>query len=1295
MSLPQWTELSGTKLADIDERKNISIPLPLADTNGITVGVIAGKLPPGLRIENFAIQGVPFEVNRTTDYEFTIRATGSSGILDRTFVLTVNGEDAPVWLTPEGVLNIGAKPTGEYWVDLRNTVWGMFKTNGINDFVAQSVTVSEIRLGNDVGSNGDYNFATSEEQFYYKHAGRWRRMTRRQLQSSVGFDTEIFTGSTIPQANAVDFWFNTNTDLGGLDLKLRVYDESLEQWVPKTYFTGFTPPPTPANGTVWLQTYEDNLAYTAKVFNAGENTWQVLNIQYSNNAPANKTTAFFVLDSTIVDFQLQALDTDLSAGENLRYYIADDEGELPPGLRLTEDGRIVGIVEPLLALDKDLVPGYATNAYDSAPLDFSVVDDDGYDSYLYDTTFYEFATPTRRPKKLNRYYNFTVTVADDVSEIKRDFSIYLVGDDFLRADNTIMKSATGLFTADVTFLRNPVFLTPGNLGVRRASNYQTFYIEVLDPNSLLGVLSYRLLPINDDGTPSELPPGMALDGITGEIAGRIPYQPAVSRDYRFTIEALRQIADIDAIEINANIYEDTLSGQQNIKLFKVNPEDFSRLLGQQVLIGNFNYEVTAVDDSNNDYDVITLDSTLEPIGIYQPLTIFETATPGSNWVYVYDIPDRDIEFYKNKTLNFGLTEKYKIQFNTSEELYRRPTSFIRYSVSISDSAGVLEFNYDAAGTVASAGESLFNATKTYVNLLLTNNAISFDAVNDIRLVSETDNELVFDVVSNAVTRNRSNITKVFHGTDSSMDNVNATIINSFIKIYFDTSLTRTLLKNNQYTIGAVARTNIISRLADSDPNLARTVKTFSVRVLGEVESTIIWKTPALLPTQVANRTSYLRLEAETALVGANLRYDIINGRLPNGLELKKDGEIVGIINQYSNQSGPGLTTIDNRSTTFDGSDTTLDREFKFSVVARDRFGYSAVMREFTLRITDVDDKVYTNVYMQPFVKPYQKENFLSFVNDNTVFTPSYIYRPSDPNFGIQKNLRTLAYAGIETKIINHFVAAVAKNHRKKRFNFGDLKIAVAKQPGTNDVVYEVVYVEIVDPQEPTVGETALSYRIQTTNPQKINELKYEVKDDVTSGESSGDSFTISPRVGDPLRLPVIGNTITVGTRSGNVSVSAAGQIEIVLQNGSVIVVRSVSFTTNVSNDPTRYRPNGNVITADSNAIRISQNTDNLKYISNISNMRKRIAEIGVNERQFLPLWMRTSQDGDIEEIDYVTAMPICYCKPGTGELIKENIVNAGFDFKNIDYEIDRYIIDSLPGSQEERFILFANYKFNV
>jgi hypothetical protein len=75
--------------------------------------------------------------------------------------------------------------------------------------------------------------------------------------------------------------------------------------------------------------------------------------------------------------------------------------------------------------------------------------------------------------------------------------------------------------------------------------------------------------------------------------------------------------------------------------------------------------------------------------------------------------------------------------------------------------------------------------------------------------------------------------------------------------------------------------------------------------------------------------------------------------------------------------------------------------------------------------------------------------------------------------------------------------------------------------------------------------------------------------------------------------------------------------------------------------------------------------------------------------------MRTSQGNSIQEIDYVTAVPICYCKPGTAELIKENIINNGFDFSTLDYEIDRYIIDSTTGNQNEQYILFSNYKFNV
>ena len=41
------------------------------------------------------------------------------------------------------------------------------------------------------------------------------------------------------------------------------------------------------------------------------------------------------------------------------------------------------------------------------------------------------------PQKLNRYYEFTVSVRDGDVVARRTFRIFVVGDDFLRADNTI------------------------------------------------------------------------------------------------------------------------------------------------------------------------------------------------------------------------------------------------------------------------------------------------------------------------------------------------------------------------------------------------------------------------------------------------------------------------------------------------------------------------------------------------------------------------------------------------------------------------------------------------------------------------------------------------------------------------------------------------------------------------------------------------------------------------------------------------------------------------------------------
>lgn len=776
-----WSQPSGTTLATLQERVTTSVNLPLSETSA-SITLISGELPRGMRLDDAAVVGTPFEVPRETEYRFVVRASYQDQISDRTFKIIVQGEDAPVWITEEDLLPIGNNDT------------------------------------------------------------------------------------------------------------------------------------------------------------------------------------FYILDSAPVDFQLIAVDTDTAAGQVLEYFIGSGDGELPPGIQLTSDGRLAGVVDPILALDRAAGAGFFdTNGYGAYPFDFGLKPSNGYDSFFYDTTIYDLSIPSKSPKKLNRYYQFTVSVSDGDTISRRTFRIYVVGDDFLRADNTIMQVGTGTFTADNTYIRTPIWLTPRNLGFRRANNYVSLFLDVIDPNTLSGVVSYILQPTNDDDTVSVLPPGMTLDPVNGVVAGRVPYQPSVTKEYKFTVRALR-------------------------------------------------------------------------------------------------------------------------------------------------------------------------------------------------------------------------------------------------------------------TTGAEEET------AFSD-------KTFVVNLLGEVDSTITWLTGSDLGDISSNYISTLKVEAQTTVPDARLLYSLVSGRLPPGLELSFDGEIIGKINSFGSEDALGLTVFDSASTTFDGNTTTVDRDYVFTVKVQDLFGYSAIEREFTVSVSDPDDKLYSNLYLKPLLKQTQRTAFIQLVSDPEVFRPEYIYRPNDPNFGIQRDVKILLYSGIETKQIQEYVAASAKYHKRKRYKLGEIKTAIAKTPGTNDVVYEVVYIEVVDPAMPRSGKTRKEFNITTRNKIKVDAVDYNSDDD-------------------------------------NTGLTAL--------------------------ETMRLRPdNVNNIKADSDAVKISQTLDRTRYLSNIRNMRDSLSAIGETERNFLPLWMRTAQQDSIQELGYVSAIPLCFCKPGTAQIIARAINFNEFDFSQFDLDIDRYLIDSTTGNSNEQYILFANYQFNA
>ncbi len=1002
--------------------------------------------------------------------------------------------------------------------------------------------------------------------------------------------------------------------------------------------------------------------------------------------PIGPNGVYFILDSSFIDFQLLATDNDLPAGDELEYYIADGDGELPPGITLTPSGRLTGIVDPLLALDINaLNGGYDQGGFGSYPFDFSVLSGSGLDSFYYDTTGYDYSVPTRVPRKLNRNYEFRVTVADNVSSVKRRFQIYVVGDDFTRADNTLMKAADGVFTADITYVRVPVWLTPSDLGVRRANNYITLFLETIDQNTTAGVIRYILEPINDDGSPSILPPGMSLDQDTGEIAGTVPYQPAVTKEYKFTVNALRFNAEQGLVTVFATFFEDTLAGTKTFKVAKLpigtqdGISDLESLVGKEVVIEDRYYTIESVNGTNTEYDTITLTSALQPRRNNGPLTLYRTALGGQNYFYVNSLTESDRSFYKNKELNF--TSSWS---NSIQNVY----PYIEWNISIDDSTGNIELDTGITGTAG--GPSLTGILSDLLKFAeypaYVNTTSGTGGITEVNLI----------IPATAQNRSINYIKSLFHTDDSATINVLEQA--QYDRIGLDSVLTNELTQGRQFNFGVLRSGSFSRTFPRAEIDIIEKKKTFTLRVLGEVDSVITWLTPPDLGTLFANRISTLSVKAKSTVADANLKYNITEGRLPSGLTLKSDGEIIGKVRINDTPTELGLTFFDSGNTTFDGGSTSIDRQFDFTVLARDRFGFSATSRTFTLRINDSDEVLYSNIYVKPYLNPNSRISFNSIISDSTIVPPRLVYRPSDPNFGVQKNLRSLIYAGIETQDIETFVAATAKNHKRKKFLIGELKTAVAKNPGSNEIVYEVVYLELKDPAKPIEGKARTSFKhINSSGKITVDSIKYESNDDTFNARDGSVSFLLTSRSNDQTNVQVFNNTVTVVARDGTVNtVGSNNQLTIVLRDGSVITLDATVISPVLGlSAPYRLRPVGDTITADTNAVKISQRTNVQKWLANIDNMRNNIKATGRGSRDFLPLWMRTPQNGSLTELDYVLAVPLVYTKPGQSQTIKENLINSNYDFKQISYDVDRYIIDSTTGNSNEQYIIFANYPFNI
>jgi hypothetical protein len=101
------------------------------------------------------------------------------------------------------------------------------------------------------------------------------------------------------------------------------------------------------------------------------------------------------------------------------------------------------------------------------------------------------------------------------------------------------------------------------------------------------------------------------------------------------------------------------------------------------------------------------------------------------------------------------------------------------------------------------------------------------------------------------------------------------------------------------------------------------------------------------------------------------------------------------------------------------------------------------------------------------------------------------------------------------------------------------------------------------------------------------------------------------------------------------------------------------------------------------------------YPTSIENQRTRLQQLAIDDGSIIeineynqPVYMRTVQPGSYLSPYYMSVIPICYALPGQGSRIASRIRLSGFDFKLLDFEVDRVIVEKSKDSDSAKYLIF-------
>jgi len=122
----------------------------------------------------------------------------------------------------------------------------------------------------------------------------------------------------------------------------------------------------------------------------------------------------------------------------------------------------------------------------------------------------------------------------------------------------------------------------------------------------------------------------------------------------------------------------------------------------------------------------------------------------------------------------------------------------------------------------------------------------------------------------------------------------------------------------------------------------------------------------------------------------------------------------------------------------------------------------SVFKQFTIKLIRRYNKPYQNLFVLAMPPQNDRDLLEQLLTNTEIFPPDFIYRPTDPNFGLSTRVEYQHAFGLAPETLETYVSSLYENHYWKNLILGSIETAQAIDPETGAVVYEVVYSRIID-----------------------------------------------------------------------------------------------------------------------------------------------------------------------------------------------------------------------------------------